>query len=90
MLTAPGSLFEMEERVIRGVPLRVWKNAPPTLRDVFLNTHAFKHRTALVYEDERVSYDAFVRATVALAHALRARGVRKGDCVVLVNLKSAA
>ena len=84
MLTAPGSLFEMEERVIRGVRLRVWKNAPPTLRDVFVNTHAFKQRTCLVYESERVSYDAFARATIALAHELRARGVRKGDRVAII------
>ncbi len=33
-LTAPGMPFEMEEKLIRGVPTRVWKNAPPTLRDV--------------------------------------------------------
>ena len=36
ILTAPGTPFEMEERSIRGVPTRVWKNAPPTLRDLFL------------------------------------------------------
>jgi long-chain acyl-CoA synthetase len=83
-LTAPGSLFEMEERVIRGIRMRVWKNAPPTLRDVFLNTHAFKQRTALVYEDERVTYDAFQRAVLALAQEFRARGVQKGDRVAII------
>ena len=36
MLTRPGSPFEMEERDIRGVRTRVWKNAPPTMREVFL------------------------------------------------------
>ena len=35
-LTQPGSLFEIEERTIRGVLTRVWKNAPPTLREAFL------------------------------------------------------
>ena len=30
-LTAPGARFEMEDAEIRGVPTRVWKNAPPTL-----------------------------------------------------------
>ncbi len=29
-LTQPGSPFEIEEREIRGVRTRVWKNAPPT------------------------------------------------------------
>ncbi|HKU38841.1 MAG TPA: class I adenylate-forming enzyme family protein, partial [Polyangiales bacterium] len=84
LLTAPGSLFEMEEKLIRGVRIRVWKNAPPTLRDVLLNMHAFKQRTALVYEDERVTYDAFIRATLTLAHELIGRGVRKGDRVALI------
>jgi long-chain acyl-CoA synthetase len=32
-LTRPGSPFEIEERTIRGVRTRVWKNAPPTLRN---------------------------------------------------------
>ncbi|HEX2215244.1 MAG TPA: long-chain fatty acid--CoA ligase, partial [Xanthobacteraceae bacterium] len=34
-LTGPGAPFEIEEIVIRGVKTRVWKNAPPTLREVF-------------------------------------------------------
>jgi long-chain acyl-CoA synthetase len=84
LLTAPGSLFEMEERVIRGVQYRVWKNAPPTLRDVFLNSHAFRDRTCLVHEDERVTYDAFARAVLVLAHELQARGIQKGDRVAII------
>ena len=33
-LTAPGQMFEMEEVDIRGVPTRVWKHAPPSLRAI--------------------------------------------------------
>jgi hypothetical protein len=33
-LTAPGQMFEMEEVVIRGIPTRTWKHAPPSLRAV--------------------------------------------------------
>ena len=44
LLTQPGSRLEIEETVIRGIPTKVWKNAPPTLRDVFLNARAFKDR----------------------------------------------
>ena len=36
ILTALGAPFEMEELDIGGVRTRVWKNAPPTLRDVLL------------------------------------------------------
>jgi len=78
-LTAPGARFEMEERVIGGVPTRVWKNAPPTLRDVFLNARAFGARECLVYEDDRATYEAFARAVLTLAADLRARGLAKGD-----------
>ncbi|HEY8003691.1 MAG TPA: class I adenylate-forming enzyme family protein [Phenylobacterium sp.] len=83
-LTAPGERFEIAEMPIRGIPTRVWKNAPPTLRDVFLNARTFPEREALVYEDERATYDAFARATLTLAHRLQADGVRKGDRVAIV------
>jgi long-chain acyl-CoA synthetase len=83
-LTGPGSPFEIEEKVIRGVPTRTWKNAPPTLRDVFLNGQRFKDREFLVYENDRATFDSFGRATVALAHRLIADGVKKGDRVAVI------
>src|SRR5919206_4291915 len=83
MLTAPGSRFEIEEKIVRGVPTRVWKNAPPTLRDVFFAAAAHADRVFLVYEDERVTFQAFSRAALGLAHALVESGVRKGDRVVI-------
>jgi long-chain acyl-CoA synthetase len=83
-LTQPGSRFEIEEAVIRGIPTRVWKNAPPTLRDVFLNARTFADREFLVYEDDRATYEGFARAAIALAHRLQADGVRKGDRVAVI------
>ena len=83
-LTAPGQRFEMEERIIRGVRQRTWKNAPPTLRDIFLNGRAFGAREFLVYEDDRATYEAFSRAAIALARQLQADGVRKGDRVAVI------
>lgn len=83
-LTAPGAPFEMAEAVIRGQTLRVWKNAPPTLRDVFLAGRAFGDRTFVVLDDDRVSFEAFARATLALAKRLQEEGVVKGDRVVIV------
>jgi long-chain acyl-CoA synthetase len=84
LLTAPGSRFEMEEKVIRGIPTRVWKNAPPTLRDMFLNGRTFADREFLVYENERATYEAYARATITLAHQLAADGVKKGDRVAVI------
>lgn len=84
LLTAPGAPFEMAEAVIRGHRTRVWKNAPPTLRDVFVAGRAFGERIFLVHEDERISFETFARASIALAHWLQAQGVRKGDRVAIV------
>lgn len=83
-LTAPGARFETQELVIRGIKGRVWKNAPPTLRDVLIAGRAYKDRTFLVYEDDRATYEAFTRAVLAFAHELQARGIRKGDRIALI------
>jgi long-chain acyl-CoA synthetase len=84
LLTAPGSPFEMDEIVIRGVKTRVWKNPPNTFRDVFVTGRTFGDRIFLVYQDERVSFEAFARASLAVAHALIADGVAKGDRVAVL------
>ncbi|MCA3254987.1 MAG: acyl--CoA ligase [Alphaproteobacteria bacterium] len=84
LLTAPGAPFEMEEVVIRGIPTRTWKNAPPTLKACFLVGRMHGSRDFLVYENDRVTFEGFARATIALAHRLRADGVGKGDRVAVV------
>ncbi len=83
ILTAPGMPFEMEELDIRGVKIRTWKNAPPTLRSVLEAGRKHGEKIFLVYEDERVTFEAFFRAVSAFARELRAKGVKKGDRVML-------
>jgi long-chain acyl-CoA synthetase len=82
-LTRPGSPFEIEERTIRGVRTRVWKNAPPTLRNAFLLGRGYGERTFVVYRDESASYEAFARAALTVAPALQEAGVGKGDRVAI-------
>ncbi|MEI6640985.1 MAG: class I adenylate-forming enzyme family protein [Novosphingobium sp.] len=82
-LCAPGQPFEMETVTIRGVPTRVWKNALPDLRAVLAAARTHGGADFLVYGAERVSFDAFHRAVAALAEALAARGVGKGDRIAL-------
>ncbi|MFZ4690442.1 MAG: class I adenylate-forming enzyme family protein [Polymorphobacter sp.] len=84
LLTAPGSPLEMETVTIRGLPVRTWKNAPPTLRDVFLAGRAHGDKIFLVNEEERVSFEQFSRAVLRLAAQLVADGVVKGDRVAVV------
>src|SRR5688572_9217784 len=82
-MTAPGTTFEMVDMEIRGVRQRVWKNGPPTMREVFLAGRAHGDATFVVYEDDRVSFGAFARATLVLAEALQRDGVVKGDRVAV-------
>ncbi|MDE2181521.1 MAG: acyl--CoA ligase [Alphaproteobacteria bacterium] len=84
LLTAAGSPFEMDEVFIRGVKTRVWKHAPATLRDLFLIARSYGDREFVVHEGERVTYEAFARATLALAAELQAQGLERGDRVALV------
>ena len=83
-LTAPGQRFEMEEVVIRGVPTRVWKNAPPTLREVVAFSRLYQNREVIVHENERVTFEGFYRAVMTLAHAMQKMGVEKGDRVAII------
>ena len=82
-LTAPGAKFEMEQVDIRGVPTRVWKNAPPTMRYLLEASRGHGDRLFVIYEDERVSYEAHYRAAAALAAHLVSLGVGRGDRVAL-------
>ena len=84
LLTAPGARFEMEDVLHNGVATRTWKNGPRTMRDLFIVAHGHGDRMFLVYEDDRVTYDAFCRATLKLAQVLQAQGVMKGDRVAIV------
>jgi long-chain acyl-CoA synthetase len=83
-LTAPGVKFETETLNIRGVETRCWKNAPRTLVEIWLAGQSYPDRDFLVYENERATYAAFGKATLALAHDLMANGVKKGDRVALI------
>ncbi|MBX3485084.1 class I adenylate-forming enzyme family protein [Phenylobacterium sp.] len=84
MLGAPGSPLEVEEVDIRGIPTKVWKNLPPSIRAVVEASRAHGEKVFLVYEDERVTFEAFYRAVAAFARELQAQGVGKGDRVAVI------
>ena len=85
MLTAPGTPLEMDEVVIRGIKTRVWKNLPPTLRELLAAARAAHGKKEfLVYEDDRATYESFYRAAIAIANELLKQGVKKGDRVALI------
>ena len=83
LLIAPGSRLELGEAVIRGRPTRIWKNAPPNLSSLVEASRAHGDRTATIFEEDRVSYEAQYRAIAALALELQKLGIGKGDRVAI-------
>src|SRR5207248_10997157 len=84
VLTAPGQIFEVADETVRGIPLKVWKNAPPSLRAVLEMSRGHGGTTFLVYEDERMTFEEHFRAAASLATKLVDEyGVKKGDRVAI-------
>ncbi|HXQ46554.1 MAG TPA: class I adenylate-forming enzyme family protein, partial [Caulobacteraceae bacterium] len=81
-LTATGP-FELVEDASQGYPLRVYKNAPASLREVLISTRRFGERPFLIYEDDVLTYGQHFEQVAALAAHLRAGGVGKGDRVAI-------
>jgi long-chain acyl-CoA synthetase len=85
-LAGPGSPVELEDAVIGGVPMKVYKNAPPTIPFILdAAAEQFADRTYLVYENERVTFRALHLASRSLAKSLKSKfGVVKGDRVAVI------
>lgn len=83
LLTAPGSRLELDEAIIRGIPTRIWKNAPPNLPFLVRLSRAHADRIATIFEEERISWEAQYRAIAALAAELSRLGIVKGDRVAI-------
>jgi len=84
LLTQPGTLLEVGEGEVRGVKMKVWKAAPPTLHAVFALSAAFAGRDHLVFEDERATIAATRAAAAKLARQFIADGVKPGDRIAII------
>ena len=82
-LTAPGAPFEVTDVEVRGVTLKTYATAPPSLRELWLSSNQFAERDYLVYEDERWTYAEAHRDVASVASWLYAQGVRPGDHVAI-------
>ncbi|MBV8682226.1 MAG: acyl--CoA ligase [Caulobacteraceae bacterium] len=75
--------FELVVDESAGYPLRVYKNAPQSFREVLIGSRAHGDKTFAVYGRETLSYAEHFRKAGALAHYLQKAGVRRGDRVAL-------
>ncbi len=83
-LTAPGAQFATKVIEVRGVPIKVFESALPTMRTVWEMARGYGDRDYIVYEDERFTYaeaDAIVRALAA--RLVDVHEVQPGDRVAI-------
>jgi long-chain acyl-CoA synthetase len=79
-----GAPFAMSEIEVRGVPVRVFDAAPPTMRSVWELAALHGDKTYVVYEDERYTFAEIGAMSRALAHYLHDEcGVERGDRVAI-------
>jgi long-chain acyl-CoA synthetase len=83
-LTAPGGAFAMKEIEVRGVAMRVFESAPPSMRFVWELAAGHGAKDYVVFEDERFTYaeaDAIIKSLAA--RLVEDHGVRPGDRVAV-------
>src|SRR5262245_12381821 len=80
-LTATGAPFEIATIEVRGSPMRTFKNALPSVRELWLSTAQFADRDYIIYNDERITYRDAHQNVAAIASWLAAQGVGPGDRV---------
>ena len=80
---APGTMFEITETDVRGIPTKVFAAAPPNIRALFALAAA-RESEFIVYEDERWTMPELLALANSIGHAMvDTWGVAKGDRVCL-------
>ena len=82
-LTSVGGPFELETVEVGGIPLKSYKAAPASLRDVWLGSAVHADKDYLVYEGERWTFTEAHKEVAAAAAWLAEQGVGPGDHVAI-------
>ena len=82
-LTAPGQVFELETVTVHGNPVRVFKNAPRTLVQLWETAASRGDIPYFHFADETLTYNEAHRQVCSVAQWLSTRGVTKGDRVAI-------
>ncbi len=79
-----GSLFELEDAVVRGIPMQVFKHAPANMALALQAARGHGDKTFIVYEGERYSFAEAMDRVDGLCHLLvNEYGIKKGDRVAV-------
>lgn len=73
ILTSADQKFELVNRTIDGVNYKMYKNAPSSLRDVYIAAAVLGDREFLLYEGERWTFRALFQQAWSIAEALHTR-----------------
>ena len=83
-ITGVGSRFEIVDVEVQGIPQKVFKHAPASLRDLFDGARARADETFLVFEDERWTFGEVMTRVDELAVTLvDGYGISPGDRVAV-------
>lgn len=81
-LTAPGQPYELAPKTINDIPMRVFVNAPNSLRELYADN--LSDATFFVYQDERYTFNEIYQLASRLATQLVANyDVQHGDRVAI-------
>src|SRR4051794_8448073 len=83
-LTGAGTPFAMDETIVRGNIVRVWRYAAHDLPAILESSRHHGAAEYLVFDDERITFAGPYRRAARLAHALvHDFDVRQGDRVAI-------
>jgi long-chain acyl-CoA synthetase len=79
-LCAPGGIYELNSTQINGRNVKVFKNAPKTLSELYFSNHS--ELDFIVYQDERYTFAAILKLSTQLANIMSLTfNIKKGDRV---------
>ena len=82
-MTAPEQMFAIAETEVHGNKMKIWANAPGSLRDLWLSTNVHGEKDYLVYEDERWTYNQAHEQVARIANWLTSQGITQHDRVAI-------
>jgi|TARA_B110000196_G_scaffold237189_1_gene205602 long-chain acyl-CoA synthetase len=82
-LTGPDTPFEVVEIEVRNSTMRVYKNAPLSLREIWLSSLIHAERDYLVYGDEHWTYAEVHVQVASIANWMADQGIKSGDRVAI-------